>query len=355
MLMVIFGAGASYDSAPQYVGNYPLLPYGPSQHAIARSRLPLANELFDDRPEFAEVLTRFPECQPVMPQLRHRKNDAPVEQVLEELQREAENYPEGIRQLTAIRYYLHVMIWQCELQWEKIHNGVTNYKYLLDRIHRQLSRFQRVCLVTFNYDRMLEAALPVVGIHIESIDDYVNSNEYKIIKLHGSVNWGRIIDGRPVKDLNRLRPDQIPGEVIHLAPQLLTGKSVSRNFVIVGNCPMGKANDVAIYPAIAIPMERKLDFECPAHHLDMVKKCIPETKKLLVIGWRAKDEPFLKMLGNELPDQVSVMVVAGSAKDANEIVERLQLAGIRGEPFLTVNSGFTSIGIVKEFDDFLKS
>src|SRR5438105_2029867 len=63
MLMVIFGAGASYDSDPtRPSANYVL----PTPH-----RPPLANQLFDNRPEFAHDLSYFPECIPIVPLLRH--------------------------------------------------------------------------------------------------------------------------------------------------------------------------------------------------------------------------------------------------------------------------------------------
>lgn len=355
MLMVIFGAGASFDSAPSYPNRYTRGLSGPGTDVVYVSRLPLADELFDDRPEFAAAMTRFPECQPIIPLLRHRRDDAPVEAVLERLQSEAETYPEGHRQLAAIRYYLQVMIWHCEAKWQTIHNGVTNYKALLDQIHRQLAKVQKVCLVTFNYDRMLEAALPTVGIRIESINDYVNSSEYKIIKLHGSVDWGRVIDKLPFRDLHALQPDQVPAQVIRLAPELLIGQSVRRNFVLVRRCPMDKSNDTAVYPAIAIPVERKLDFECPDYHLEVLKKCIRETRRLLLIGWRATDEPFLKLLRENLPSHILVMVVAGSREEAERIVERLRNTGMTGRQFLRTNGGFTDFMRLGEAENFLKS
>jgi len=354
MLMVVFGAGASFDSAASYPGDNPSYPSGPNPSEIQTNRPPLADELFDDRPRFAAALAKFPECQPIIPKLRHRKDDAPVERVLEQLQTAAESYPEGERQLAAIRYYLHSMLWDCEEQWEKIHNGVTNYKTLLDEIHRQLGSLRKVCLVTFNYDRMLEAALPTVGIRIHSISDYVNSSEYKIIKLHGSVNWGRKISERPIKELHQLRHDQVPAKVIQVAPELLAGQFVSRDFVKVDHCPMGKWNEVAVFPAIAIPLERKLYFECPDNHLLALKQCIPETTKLLIIGWRATDAPFLELLRSQLPSRIKALVVAGSRQEADNIVERLQETGIRGT-YLRGRHGFTSSISSGEVEGFLRS
>ena len=129
MLIVVFGAGASYDSVPARPPNS-----WPS-HRLP-DRLPLANELFDDRPEFAADMRRFERCQPIVPYLQRLPPDSTVERVLESLQAEAVEYPERYRQLAATRYYLHFMIWRCELRWNEIAMGVTNYKTLLDQLQR---------------------------------------------------------------------------------------------------------------------------------------------------------------------------------------------------------------------------
>lgn len=62
MILVIFGAGASYDSVP----SKPPAKVPRAQHP---SRLPLASELFLDTGVFADSLTRFPQCHPIVPYL----------------------------------------------------------------------------------------------------------------------------------------------------------------------------------------------------------------------------------------------------------------------------------------------
>src|SRR5271156_5127550 len=56
MLLVIFGAGASYDSAPTYPPGTSI-PAGDVLNGFHRP--PLANELFANRPVFAEAIMRF--------------------------------------------------------------------------------------------------------------------------------------------------------------------------------------------------------------------------------------------------------------------------------------------------------
>ena len=73
MLLVIFGAGASYDSIPTYPpGTH--IPTGDTLNKFHRP--PLANELFENRPVFAEAITYLPECAPIVPRLRSLKGES---------------------------------------------------------------------------------------------------------------------------------------------------------------------------------------------------------------------------------------------------------------------------------------
>ena len=116
------------------------------------------------------------------------------------MQAEAEEYPERHKQLAAVRFYLHFMLWESERYWNDVARGVTNYKSLLDQIERWRRPQQQVCLVTFNYDTMLEAALPAVNVQIHGLPDYIASDRYKVIKPHGSVNWAHEVD-TPIEDM----------------------------------------------------------------------------------------------------------------------------------------------------------
>ena len=192
MLTVVFGAGASYDSAPSHPAS--------SEPGLA-DRPPLADQLFQERDLFARALARFPECHAVVPDLRNLGQNGSVEKVLERLQLEAVGgYPKGLDQFAAVRYYLQYMLTQCTARWENVHGGITNYKTLLDHINRRRKPGEQVCLVTFNRDTMLELALRTLGMNPGSIGDYVaNATDYKLIKLHGSTNWGREVEDPPIK------------------------------------------------------------------------------------------------------------------------------------------------------------
>ena len=102
MLMVIFGAGASYDSCSSFP---------PNQWHRGRlwHRPPLAKELFLPLPEYRDISQQFSRFQPLIPLLESRDN---IEDILEEFRISADKDLECRRQLWAIRFYISALIRQ---------------------------------------------------------------------------------------------------------------------------------------------------------------------------------------------------------------------------------------------------
>lgn len=351
MLLVIFGAGASYDSDPSR-------PPGDSRQA--QFRPPLADELFADRPQFSEAMERFPECRAIIPLLRSRSGGASVERVLEVLQGEAVGYEKRRRQLLAIRFYLQLMLTRCVQDWSSGARGITNYRTLLDQIDRwrapatddpaPLGSYSDVCLVSFNYDTLLEDALPEVGVFPTTIDQYITHAHYKVIKLHGSTNWGKeITEPTDLTEPNDVDDDNaalhIAQRMIGQASKLVTGDT----YTVLRTGPASvlvKPPEPlrALFPAVAIPMETKRSFECPASHLAILEGRLSEVHKILVIGWRANDDHFVDLLRRKLVRQPRIQIVAGNPEASAEVAVRLRRAGIDGE-FITYESGFTKFAV----------
>lgn len=64
MLLIVAGAGASYDS---------ILALKPQvSAAVEQIRLPLANQLFDARPAFEAAMREMPRVMPIAPLLQSR-------------------------------------------------------------------------------------------------------------------------------------------------------------------------------------------------------------------------------------------------------------------------------------------
>ncbi len=346
MLMVIFGAGASYDSMPS-------LAAGVVRRSIEeQTRPPLASELFENRGLFAAALREFPECSAIIPWLR--KPRGTLESELQRLQDEAQNYPARHSQLAAVRYYLQLMLWRCEQGWKNLAAGITNYASLLDMVEQwRHSRDESACFVTFNYDTLLEDALQVVGVGINSISDYIAADpRYVVIKLHGSVTWYREVDS-PTDFQTQEGHHGIRQQLIRRAAQL----AVSNRYVQGNPDTTAILDGKVVFPAIAIPVERKSQFECPADHLEALRSRLPKVRKVLIVGWRAMEEHFLSLLNEHLQAPLEVMVVEGSNKGASEVEGRLKRvlgSRVAGE-IQSVSGGFTVFVESRRVIPFLES
>ena len=304
MLTVIFGAGASYDSVPARPPGH-TSPYRP----------PLANELFGDRELFALHISRLERLQPIIPWLRHI-HGRNVESVLREFEDQADSYPERRSQIMAVRYYLECMLSECEQKWEQESKGVTNYKSLLDEIARFRRADDNVCLITFDYDTLLDHALEAIRGPIGTLADYVSDHSpYKLFKLHGSTTWARTVEPLIYRDRNAMA---VARQHIELATTL----RVSDSFVINHEHPCGAIPDgVGLVPAIAVPVEKKSTFECPKSHLAILEKMLPETDRLLLVGWRGTEDHFLKLLENRLRGNVSTYIIAEHEPEARNVAD----------------------------------
>lgn len=201
--MVIFGAGASYDSSPTYPpgGMTPPPGMGDLSPHDDYYRPPLAKDLFANRPLFVRALDDFPQCKAIVPRLRDPAvigGQTSVETRLQEIEEEARIYHRGAQEMAAVRCYLQSAISQCEVHWQATTRGITNYQTLLREIERTHTGTEPVCLVTFNYDTLLESALEQFGLRIGRMEDYLrNISLFRIFKLHGSVNWGQEVEIHP--------------------------------------------------------------------------------------------------------------------------------------------------------------
>jgi len=333
MLMVIFGAGASYDSyAEQRPSIYP------EDGATKTSRPPLARQLFHDR--FADSLKQFHECKPIVSYLRGHTS---IEAKLEELQNEATGtppYKERLRQLAAVRWYLQVMLSRCDQDWYTHTGGITNYATLLDEIQRW--GHDDVLCVTFNYDRLLERTLhEIYGLDFKTTDDYLRK-PFAIIKVHGSVNWGRVI--RNVPEECRNQPSDL--QKIHCLTERLEAIEVTDKYVVArlrATGPFvrsGSGNDM-LFPAIAIPVQTKQVFECPEKHLAYLTTRLREVDRLLIIGWGGMDKHFVNVVRERLRREVCGHVVCANDQESSAVVKTLAEAGMPGE-LLPMPQTFTS-------------
>ncbi len=336
MLMVIFGAGASYDS--REVGY------------ASTWRPPLASELFDVR-RWGDFLEQYHQVAALIPDLE--KPGVDVEGLLEKYQNDAkEEYPKLRVSLIAIRYYLQSMLSNCENYWLRETKGITNYSPLVMQIDRFV-KGEKV-LVSFNYDTLLERALTsTVTVRFATLSDYISS-DYKVIKPHGSVDWWHRVDF-PEFPAQRSLPadDRIPA-VIDRAQDLKINPAFELQLPTRA-IPFG----TPIIPALSIPVATKSEYECPDDHQRVLAQSFQNVTKVLVIGWRATENRFLRSfaqgIGRNRPhflvvsrDEPSAVLVEQTIKD------RLREHGASAE-YSRLPYGFSTAIKEHAFDSFLKS
>jgi hypothetical protein len=308
MLMVIFGAGASYDSSPDFPP--PLIPAAQQNpgnspaESLSRERWrpPLATQLFHDpNRAFADIVANanYRKLLPILPNLRRPRNGS-VEEELESLLAEGTAKTnadlERNRQLFAVRYYLHDLLLKVSNEWSQHTSGVTNYVTLLDQIRHLNTASKPICLVTFNYDLLLDRALLSFDYQPQPLDHrYFDAHPtLRLFKPHGSVDWARYIEAPPN---TRLGIEQ----VIEQANTLKLSNTYIR--ADATHTASIHAFERPIAPAIAVPVQTKTEdnFEWPPSHSATLEQLLPSVTQILIIGWQGKEGHFLRLLRERLP------------------------------------------------------
>ncbi len=319
MLMVIFGAGASFDSDPNDPAD------GLSK---AGPRIPMARDLFWSG--YGPYAARFPACQGLLRRLRAA---APaVEAELERIRIEGRERTFLLRELEAVRYYLQALIEAAEKTWlERLTDHVTTYTLLLQEIEEwREDRSEDVAFVTFNYDRLLDRACRSVvpALRLRRVSDYGRGTTHLVFKLHGSTDWH--------EEVNLVAGEHLSneGSALEYANALIdrTGSfQPSGRYVMDGESSDAPGRWGPLRPALAIPMTTKRgdDFSCPREHIESLAEVIPEVGDLILVGWRAEEQHFQQLWRNSVERRRRtllrrLLVVDGSREAALGIASRVR-------------------------------
>lgn len=256
-LMIIFGAGASFDSINIY-------PPGDRTDPRERSRPPLANDLFDDRSVFAAAINEFPRVRYLAHRLRGLPGGIGLEETIERLLSEED--PGGLlaKAIAAFRFYLQKTIWATADAWSAQASGATNYLGLVTDVKRYWRERGPAGFVTFNYERMLEDACADADISYPNVDTYA-TGRYPLFRPHGAVHWAHPIGGVELSSTRSLEADIIEG---------IAQVSVSDEFVSVVGPGAGNRN-APLIPALSVPALTKDRFEMPVRHIELLDEWIP--------------------------------------------------------------------------------
>jgi hypothetical protein len=359
VLMVIFGAGASFDSFAECPPGSDALDQQPQSWQL-KSRPPLAQQLFSL--QYGEHAAKYRECQGLFPDLRRALS---VEEELERISLESIADPHVQIELLALRYYIRDVIQHSMEGWHGFTSYVTNYSELLRRLRSwRGQKEETVCLVTFNYDNLLENAWNgVLHRGWDTLSSFTDDVAWKLIKLHGSIDWVHRAENA---DLSTLPGDHELDEEVYeravyfaalrSATQLRwTGEYRTQQEVQGEETRLTEDGSVWL-PAIAMPTQTKTTFECPQKQLDELDRLIPRVTKLLLVGWRGAERHFLsRWRVPQFPqDFQRIQIVAGSPRDANETNQNLELATVTCQDVRLCSDGFTGFLDSDDLSRFLE-
>jgi hypothetical protein len=319
-LTVVLGAGASRD-----VWN------GNGAHS-PEWLPPLARSLFGDprdtrqgRYTYNEIINRYRGSKNLAALIspRAQEEDFNIEQVFREY---AEHPDDDVR-----RQYLDVPPYLRDL----IVNVERNYTQSLGT-HTQLvhgvlaNNPHEVLFVSLNYDTYVEAALAArsSALVITSMDDYISpARPARVVKVHGSVNWGipigQMFGGAP-------NPLDWAGMVDDLSlAELATRQPIFVDEPRRDQCWTWLSRDGGrtdyLYPKLTAPLARKTadDIVCPRAHTEALKEFVRGCQKFLFIGFSALDDDVLNVLADCVHEARKFHIVSDSIEHADETKRRL--------------------------------
>jgi len=308
VLLVVLGAGASYDCDP----DNPPPKKGRPDYLSARP--PLADALVDRGDLTGSTLREIPELAAsvlagiIRSRLRRPNNS--LERILDEVVAKKEV---DERQQLAFLLYLQRLLGTCSIRALDEVDGDSNQMRLVQAVetwrgHRQ----EAVLYVTFNYDTLLEAAFAAVyGWKRQDMQSYLSWDQFKLFKLHGSWDWKQVtdlahVDRAGIADLaddlmplllDRAAPAMrnLHRDAIYPAPMQLDPLSAWDRHTYQ---PSEGRRRLAI-PALAMPLAAKSgSFVCPSRHEVVLRGNMPKVNHILTIGWKGGEPSFLDMLGS---------------------------------------------------------
>jgi hypothetical protein len=328
MLMVIFGAGASYDSDERRPAE---------QSPEAHGRPPLTEHLLDERHRV--TANRYPASLSVIDYVQQNlATDTPssLETVLAQYAARCENSFPCRQALVAFRFYLCQVITEITGDWLTETRGLTVYLTLLNQLLEwQETSKERVQLVTFNYDTLLEDAATRVLPEwtISQFGDYVTREDWGLLKLHGSIDWSRV--GREDSgqaNANTLRAIAAANQAYAELP-----------FAFVNATGIaGSAGGPEVYfRAMAVPMANKTTFECEDLQVQAFKSTIGDIRRLLICGWRAAEAHALAILSDINPG-FYLGIVTGGTNALAEVQGNLGDVYRKGKLVMTQEDGMSA-------------
>jgi hypothetical protein len=314
-LIVIIGAGASADC----VGH-------PSrQGRLERSdrQPPLVSELFDDK--YRDILNSYPLVKPVAAEVWARLQEGEEALSLENYLREEllnSATPHRRAQYWSVPLYLQELLYQCG----------SLYTDNPDNFHRLVTALldlERVVFVTLNYDTILDSVLSSY-FAFDSLDSYVEREKVALIKLHGSVNWGRRVETEDITN-------PVGRGYRNLCHALATNpRLLASDITVMFEAPgppvaeMRSASDSGlVYPALSVPLGPQDEPSCPPNHVDVLRQTLDQHSygyelHVLILGYSCLDTTPLDLIKESGSVIKSIVIANGSTDAGATALKRIQ-------------------------------
>lgn len=299
-IVIVLGAGASRDCV-----NGTQMPFTKGYEP------PLVSELFANRPTFNAILQKYPKTQGLATTIRRKLSTSKVS--LESLFLEYTKSTNLIlyKKYLEIPYYIQELIG--EVSEHYVSKSSTNFDDLIDEI---IKKNFDICFLTLNYDLFLEQALSrTYGEDIKSFDDYIHPSRPLLIKLHGSVNWGRRFVLKNIS--NFIEATNLTSNIdTALQAEIVLLKDYHESNRVV--------DGFYTYPAMILPLPDK-NFICPSYHIDVAKQFLKDCTNFLFIGYKGVDDHIFKNLFSLVRDPKLVGVVSKTHPSSDNILKKLSL------------------------------
>ncbi len=293
-----------------------------SAYRRADRKPPLVKDLFTDT--YRDILDRYPLAQAAAARLRPLSVGDAAVGLEDYLRDELRNSPSPLRraQYWAVPLYLQELLFECGWQY-------TSWPDNFDRLVTELADLERVVFVTLNYDTIFDRVLAKYYA-LDTLDSYVAHRQVALIKLHGSVNWGRQLDLAGISSPTEhgyqaichalaADPERLTNNITFLGPaQSLTNLTQFR-----------AEGDGFFFPALAAPLGPADEPVCDMDHLGALRQALNQQSygpklHLLIIGYSCLDQTPLDLIKESGSSIVSAVIVNGDAAGGETALQRLQ-------------------------------
>jgi hypothetical protein len=316
-LFVLLGAGASYDCTS-----------GGTPDVNAEYRPPLVTQLFEQRPAFTRILQEYPLARAAAPDVRLElaAGTTAIEAFLRNRLRFSNSAFDRMKYWAIPLYLQHLFFQIAQPGYGGEHGvGYTVHADNYDRLVSATLHLPEVVFITLNYDTLLERSLFTGPWFLNSMESYIETGRnWSLVKLHGSVNWGR----RMLNPPNLLPRDRDPylaqtigsvGEHLQLSEDITLRPQLSLRDIRVD--PDGRT---IFYPALSAPLGSEDEVVCPPSHVQFLRERLTayDGINLLVVGYSGLDQEVRTLLRESGNTIRSLFAVNGDA-EAGHMANRL--------------------------------